>query len=83
MMYWLLILLGGAAWVLATRQSIANTEAPGRAATELTPFSVRWNRATRIERAGLAIVTIGRIAWVGLIMLTFVAVMIGTASWMY
>ncbi len=84
-MYWLVVLLGGAAWMLATRPRIteAESEATGRRPAEHTALSVRWNRATGIERAGLVAMTISRIAWVGLIMLTFVAVVIGTATWMY
>jgi hypothetical protein len=82
-MYWLVVLLGVAAWMLATRPSLTEAEAPGHRLAEHTALSRRWNRATGIQRAGLVAMTIGRVAWVGLIMLTFVAVVIGTATWMY
>ena len=82
-MYWSLILLGVTVWVLATGSGISEPEVPDRRPIERLTLSVRWSSATPVERAGLAALTIGRIAWTGVIVLTFVIVVIGAATWMY
>lgn len=82
-MYWLAVVVGVVAWMLATRQTVSEAAVRDRHPVERPALSIRWNRATGVGRVGLAAATVGRIAWASLIVLTFLAVSIGAATWMY
>ncbi len=81
--YWLVIVAAAVAWMLVTRRDDPGPVVADHPPTHRTTPSERWNRATGTQRAGIVAMTFGKIVWVGLVMVTLVAVTIYTATWMY
>jgi hypothetical protein len=46
-------------------------------------LSEKWKGATGTQRAGLAAMAVGKAVWIGLVLMTLVAMTVGTATWMY
>ncbi len=82
-MYWLVIVAAAVAWMLVTRRDDPGPVVADHPPTHRTTPSERWNRATGTQRAGIVAMTFGKIVWVLLVLVTLVAVTIGTAIWMY
>ena len=82
-MYWLVIGAIAVAWMVARRGDMPQPAVAVRAPEPQPTSSERWNRATGTQRLALVAMALGRVAWVGLLMVILAAVIIGTATWMY
>lgn len=84
-MYWLVIVAVAVVWMLLTHRDDPGpvvADHPSTHTHRTTP-SERWNRATGTQRVAIVAMSFGKIVWVGLVLVTLVAVTIGTATWMY
>ncbi len=82
-MYWLLVVAAVVAWMLVARRDAPEPLVAVRPPTHRLTLSEKWKRASGTQRAGLAAMAVGRVAWIGLVLMTLVAMTIGTATWMY
>ena len=82
-MYWLLVVAAVVAWMLVARRDAPEPVVAVRPPTHQPTLSEKWKGATGTQRAGLAAMAVGRVAWIGLVLMTLVAMTIGTATWMY
>jgi hypothetical protein len=81
--YWLVVVAAAVAWMLVTHRDDPGPVVADHPPTHRTTPSERWNRATGTQRAAIVAMAFGKIVWVGLVLVTLVAVTIGTATWMY
>ena len=82
-MYWLVIVAAAGAWMLVARRDAPEPVVAVRPSTHQPTLSEKWKRATGIQRAGLAAMAVGKGVWIGLVLMTLVAMTIGTATWLY
>ena len=82
-MYWLLVVAAVVAWMLVARRDAPEPVVAVRPPTHRLTLSEKWKRASGTQRAGLAAMAVGRVVWIGLVLMTLVAMTIGTATWMY
>ena len=82
-MYWLLVVAAVVAWMLVARRDAPEPLVAVRPPTHRLTLSEKWKRASGTQRAGLAAMAVGRVVWIGLVLMTLVAMTIGTATWMY
>ena len=82
-MYWLLVVAAVVAWMLVARRDVPEPVVPVHPLTHRPTLSEKWKGATRTQRTGLAAMAVGRVVWIGLVLVTLVAMAIGTATWMY
>jgi hypothetical protein len=82
-MYWLVIGAVAVAWMVARHGDVPQPAAAVRSPAPHVTSSDRWNRATGTQRLALVAMALGRVVWVGLLMVILVAVIVGTATWMY
>jgi hypothetical protein len=82
-MYWLVIGAVAVAWMVARHGDVPQPAVAVRAPAPHVTAGERWNRATGTERLALVATALGKVVWVGLLMVILVAVTIGTATWMY
>jgi len=82
-MYWLLVVAAVVAWMLVARRDAPEPVVAVRPPTHRLTLSEKWKGATGTQRAGLAAMAVGRVVWIGLVLMTLVAMTIGTATWMY
>ena len=82
-MYWLLIGAVAVVWMMASRDDVPQPAVAVRHPTPRITSTERWHRATGTQRLALVASALGKVVWIGLVTVIIVAVMIGTATWLY
>jgi len=82
-MYWLVIVAAVGAWMLVARRDAPEPVVAFRPPTHQPTLSEKWKGATGRQRAGLAAMAVGKVVWIGPVLMTLVAMTVGTATWMY
>ena len=68
-MYWLLVVAAVVAWMLVARRDAPEPVVAVRPPTHQPTLSEKWKGATGTQRAGLAAMAVGRVVWIGLVLM--------------
>ena len=82
-MYWLVIVAAGVVWMLVAHRDDPAPAVAARPPTDRATLSERWKGSTGTQRAGLAALAVGKVVWMGLVVVVLVAMTIGSATWLY
>ena len=77
-MYWLVTVAAVGAWMVVARRDAPEPVVAVRPPTHQPTLSEKWKGA-----AGLAAMAVGKVVWIGLVLMALVGMTVGAATRMY